>query len=122
MSVAGESSTGVIREIQRCCEEREVWLKLAGGEKTSVLDKLIEARKPRLVVEVGFYVGYSSTLMGQRLREWGGRLVSIEVDPIHAAIGQVSVALAGLADVVEVWVGHSSDVLPRILDEFGPAS
>eukprot|EP00927_Polykrikos_kofoidii_P078905 TRINITY_DN75702_c0_g1_i1.p1 TRINITY_DN75702_c0_g1~~TRINITY_DN75702_c0_g1_i1.p1 ORF type:complete len:896 (+),score=90.77 TRINITY_DN75702_c0_g1_i1:63-2690(+) len=116
------SSAAVVRDIRRCAEERENWLKLAGGEKTAVLEKLIVARKPRLVVEVGFYVGYSSTIMGRHLRKWDGRLVSIEVDPVHAAIGQVSVLQAGLADVVDVWVGHSGDVLPRILDEFGPGS
>mmetsp|Transcript_135617 Transcript_135617/g.433850 ORF Transcript_135617/g.433850 Transcript_135617/m.433850 type:complete len:842 (+) Transcript_135617:132-2657(+) len=122
VAVEPGNARSVIREIQRCVEEREAWLKLAGGEKTVVLERLVRERRPRLIVEVGFYVGYSSTVMGRHLREWGGRLVSIEVDPVHVAIGQVSVALAGLADIVDVWVGHSSDVLPRLLTEFGPDS
>jgi len=32
----------------------------------------------------------------------------------------MSNVLAGLADVIDVWVGHSSDVIPRLLDVFGP--
>mmetsp|Transcript_92013 Transcript_92013/g.180306 ORF Transcript_92013/g.180306 Transcript_92013/m.180306 type:complete len:237 (-) Transcript_92013:56-766(-) len=57
--------------------------------------------------------------MARRLQDWGGRLISIEVDPVHVAIGQVSVLCAGLADVVDVWAGHSADVLPRLLAEVG---
>lgn len=118
----GDAAITVLESIERWVELGETWLKLAGGEKAIVLDRLVDARRPRLLVEIGFYVGYSSTRMARRLRAWGGRLVSIEVDPVHAAIGQVSVVLAGLSDVVDVWVGHSAEVVPRLLDEFGPGS
>lgn len=116
------NAASVVDEIVRCVAERKAWLKLAGGEKAEVMARLVEARRPRLVVEVGFYVGYSSSCMAQRLRTWGGRVVSVEVDPVHAAIGQANVVLAGLADVVDVWVGHSKDVFSRLIREFGPQS
>jgi len=101
--------------IETFIREQELWLKLAGDEKGAVLDAVLAASgKPRLVVEVGLYVGYSSTRMGSQLRAWGGRVISMEVDPYHAAIARNTIELAGLSDVIEVWVGHSENLIPRL--------
>ncbi|CAK0824649.1 unnamed protein product [Prorocentrum cordatum] len=75
------------RSIESFTQEQELWLKLAGDEKGAVLDAVIAMHgRPMLVVEVGLYVGYSSTRMASQLRAWGGRIISMEVDPYHAAI------------------------------------
>ena len=75
--------------IETFIREQELWLKLAGDEKGAVLDAVLAASKQaRLVVEVGLYVGYSSTRMASQLRAWGGRVISMEVDPYHAAIAR----------------------------------
>eukprot|EP00971_Amphidinium_carterae_P264615 5249097-Amphidinium_carterae.1 len=101
--------------IETFIREQELWLKLAGDEKGAVLDAVLAASgKPRLVVEVGLYVGYSSTRMASQLRAWGGRVITMEVDPYHAAIARNSIELAGLSDVIDVWCGHSENLIPRL--------
>eukprot|EP00928_Gymnodinium_smaydae_P015340 TRINITY_DN15662_c0_g1_i1.p1 TRINITY_DN15662_c0_g1~~TRINITY_DN15662_c0_g1_i1.p1 ORF type:complete len:957 (-),score=169.88 TRINITY_DN15662_c0_g1_i1:202-3072(-) len=101
--------------IESFIREQELWLKLAGDEKGAVLDAVIEAHgRPRLVVEVGLYVGYSSTRMASKLKQWGGKVISMEVDPYHAAISRNTIELAGLADYIEIWVGHSENLIPRL--------
>merc|ERR1719162_308556 len=81
--------------IESFTREQELWLKLAGDEKGAVLDAVIAMHgRPMLVVEVGLYVGYSSTRMASQLRAWGGRIISMEVDPYHAAIARNTIELA----------------------------
>lgn len=65
-------------------------------------------------VEVGLYVGYSSTRMASQMRRWGGRVISMEVDPYHAAIARNTIEWAGLSDYIEIWCGHSENLIPRL--------
>lgn len=103
------------KAIESFTREQELWLKLAGDEKGAVLDAVLAMHgRPRLVVEVGLYVGYSSTRMASQLKAWGGRVISMEVDPYHAAISRNTIELAGLSDYIEVWVGHSENLIPRL--------
>merc|ERR1740121_3124434 len=103
------------RSIESFTQEQELWLKLAGDEKGAVLDAVIAMHgRPMLVVEVGLYVGYSSTRMASQLRAWGGRVISMEVDPYHAIIARNTIEWAGLSDCIEIWVGHSENLIPRL--------
>lgn len=101
--------------IESFTREQELWLKLAGDEKGAVLDAVLAMQdRPRLVVEVGLYVGYSSTRMASQMRAWGGRVISMEVDPFHAVIARNTIEWAGLSDYIEIWVGHSENLIPRL--------
>lgn len=103
------------RAIESFTKEQELWLKLAGDEKGAVLDAVIAMQdRPRLVVEVGLYVGYSSTRMASQMKAWGGKVISMEVDPFHAVIARNTIEWAGLSDVVEIWCGHSENLIPRL--------
>jgi len=103
------------RAIESFTREQELWLKLAGDEKGAVLDAVLAmSDRPKLVVEVGLYVGYSSTRMASQMRAWGGRVISMEVDPYHAIIARNTIEWAGLSDCIEVWVGHSENLIPRL--------
>lgn len=112
------------RAIESFIREQELWLKLAGDEKGAVLDSVIAAAReagqdrPRLIVEVGLYVGYSSTRMASQIKAWGGKIISMEVDPYHAAIARNTIEWAGLTDVIEVWCGHSENLIHRLRRRF----
>jgi predicted O-methyltransferase YrrM len=71
----------------------------------------------RRVLEVGTLGGFSTIWMARALPE-GGRLVTIEVDPHHAAVAGRNIAAAGLADRVEVRVGPALEVLPGLEGPF----
>merc|ERR1712024_286335 len=58
--------------------------------------------------------GYSATRMARLLRPMGGRMVTVEVDPVHACIARSTLEFAGLADVVTVCIGYSEDVIPHL--------
>ena len=80
------------------------------GRLLQVLLGMIDARQ---VLEVGTLGGYSAIWMARALPS-DGQLLSIEIEPVHAAFAQRYVARAGLADRVEVRVGRALDVLPSL--------
>ncbi|MFG0276187.1 MAG: O-methyltransferase [Phycisphaerales bacterium] len=79
-----------------------------------------QGRAARRIIEVGTLAGYSALWLAQGLAP-GGRLITIEVDPDHAAFAQAEFERAGIADRVEIRIGAALDVLPGILRELEPA-
>ncbi|KAI1761372.1 S-adenosyl-L-methionine-dependent methyltransferase [Hypoxylon sp. FL1150] len=89
-----------------------------GEYKSKTVINLIKNEKPRVMVELGGYVGYSAVAFGAALRDVGGkRYYSLEKNPEFAAVISMLVALAGLSDIVKVVVGSSSSSLERLCKE-----
>lgn len=90
-----------------------------GEDKGRIVADLIAEVKPKVMVELGGYVGYSCILFGNAVRKAGGaRYFSLERNPEFAAVIASLVDLAGLSDIVKVIVG-SSDVSIKRLHEHG---
>lgn len=77
---------------------------------------LVRAVGARRVVEVGTLAGYSAIWIARALPP-EGRLVTIEIDPDHAAAAQRTLADAGVDERVEILVGDAA----AILSALGPA-
>ncbi|KAI1384965.1 S-adenosyl-L-methionine-dependent methyltransferase [Hypoxylon trugodes] len=89
-----------------------------GEYKAKAITKLIKDENPRVIVELGGYVGYSAIAFGAALKGVGGqRYYSLEMNPEFAAVMSVLVDLAGLSNVVKVIVGPSSNSLERLVKE-----
>jgi predicted O-methyltransferase YrrM len=80
------------------------------GKLLHLLARLV---RPRAVLELGTLGGYSTIWLARAL-EPGGRLVTLEAVPEHAAVARENLARAGLADVVEVIVGPALETLPGV--------
>lgn len=74
------------------------------------LQLLVRAVGARRAVEVGTLAGYSAVWIARALGE-GGRLVTLELNPDHAAVARRSLEDAGLADRVELRVGDAAETL-----------
>lgn len=83
------------------------------GKFLQVLMATVGARK---VLEIGSLFGYSAIWMARALPP-GGRLITIELNPLHAQTTRENIARAGLADRVEVREGDARVILPRLADE-----
>jgi predicted O-methyltransferase YrrM len=71
------------------------------GKMLHLLARMAGARS---ILEVGTLGGYSTIWLGRALPP-GGRLISLELDPVHAQVARSNLARAGLDDRVEVRVG-----------------
>lgn len=71
----------------------------------------------RRILEIGTLAGYSTIWLARALPE-GGRLVTLEIDPKHAAVARENLAAAGVADRVDVRIGPALETLPMLEGPF----
>ena len=74
------------------------------------LQVLVAAAGARRVAEVGTLAGYSALWIARALPA-DGRLITLEINPDHAAVARRSLAAAGVSDRVEVRVGDAGALL-----------
>jgi predicted O-methyltransferase YrrM len=70
------------------------------------------------VLEIGGSRGYSTIWLGAGVRYLGGRVLSLEHDPVKAEAWRKNVADAGLDDWVELVEGDAHETLAEIDDVF----
>ena len=70
------------------------------------------------VLEIGGSRGYSSIWLGAGVRYFGGRVLSLEADPVKIDAWRRNVADAGLEETVELVEGDAFEQLPEIGDVF----
>jgi predicted O-methyltransferase YrrM len=68
------------------------------------------------ILEIGTLAGYSTIWLARALGR-GGRLVTLESNPAHAAVARENIARAGLSNVVDLRAGLALDILPVIAAE-----
>ena len=86
------------------------------GKLLNLLTGTVGARS---VLEIGTLGGYSAIWLARALPP-GGRLITLEADPIRAEVARANIRRAGLADVVDVRVGAALETLPRLAAESLP--
>ncbi len=70
------------------------------------------------VLELGGSRGYSSVWLAAGVRIFGGRVLSLESDPVKCEAWRANVAEAGLEETAELLEGDAFETLPRIDDVF----
>lgn len=81
-----------------------------------LLQILASMQGARTILEIGTLGGYSTIWLARALPP-GGRVVTLEANPTHAAVAQKNIARAGLADVVDIRVGKAIETLPHLAQE-----
>jgi predicted O-methyltransferase YrrM len=79
---------------------------------------LVGATNARHVLEIGAASGYSAIWIGMGLRQTGGRLTTIEFDPVRAREAAANIQRAGLSDIVRVIHGDAFQEIPKVPGSF----
>jgi predicted O-methyltransferase YrrM len=79
---------------------------------------LVGAIGAKQVLEIGAASGYSAIWIGLGLRQTGGKLVTIEYDPIRAKEAAANIQKAGLSDIVQVISGDAFKEIPKVQGQF----
>lgn len=100
------------------------WLMNVGDEKGEILDAAVRRARPRVLLELGAYCGYSALRMARAMPPTA-RLVSVELSADNARVARQVWDHAGLGDRVSVVVGSigdGGDTLRRLVGQcgFGP--
>jgi len=83
------------------------------GKFLQILALLCNAKK---ILEVGTLAGYSTIWLARALPE-DGQLITIELDPKHAAVAKKNMQLAGLGSKVDIRIGKAMDILSALETE-----
>jgi predicted O-methyltransferase YrrM len=80
------------------------------GKLLAILAQSIRARS---ILEIGLLGGYSTIWLGRALAP-GGKVITLEVDPKHAAVARANLERAGLDGMVELRLGPALKTLPQL--------
>jgi predicted O-methyltransferase YrrM len=83
------------------------------GKFLQVLARLCKASR---ILEIGTLGGYSTIWMARALPSTG-RLISLELDPNHAAVARKNIIHAGLDSIVDIRIGKALDSLAQMKTE-----
>jgi predicted O-methyltransferase YrrM len=79
---------------------------------------LIASSHRKRALEIGGASGYSAIWMAQGLRATGGKLVTIEYDPVRAKELAENIKRAGFSDIVQVVAGDAFAEIPKLPGTF----
>ncbi|WP_411342169.1 O-methyltransferase [Sphingopyxis sp. J-6] len=85
----------------------------AQGKMLYLLAEMAGARR---ILEVGTLGGYSTIWLARALPD-DGRLVTLELEPHHAAVARANLERAGVSAKVDIRVGAASQSLAAMVDE-----
>jgi caffeoyl-CoA O-methyltransferase len=79
---------------------------------------MVASSGAKKALEIGGASGYSAIWIGMGLRDTGGKLVTIEYDPVRAKELAENIRRAGLSDIVQVVAGDAFQQIPKVAGTF----
>jgi predicted O-methyltransferase YrrM len=92
-------------------------LPIVGRCRGQVLINIIRKIKPKRILEIGTFMGYSTILMGREL-ENDAKIITIEFNEDLARIAQENIKKAEIRPTVEIVVDDALNAIPRLDGEF----
>jgi predicted O-methyltransferase YrrM len=80
------------------------------GKFLNLLARLSGAKR---ILEIGTLGGYSTIWLGRAIPA-GGRLITLEIDPTHAAVAKANIERAGIGACVELLLAPALESLARL--------
>ena len=90
---------------------------LSGHLQGSILTMLTKMIRPRSILEIGTYTGYSAICMARALPP-GGRLITIEMNDELEGFAARYFEQAGLKHVIVQKIGLAQEILPELQGKF----
>ena len=80
------------------------------GRVLSMISKMI---RPKVVLEIGTYLGYSALCFAEGLAE-GGKVITLDVDEQTHKVARSFVAKSAYADRIEFHIGPAAEIIPTL--------
>lgn len=111
---ANDDLTPAVQKVLESIRAADKGLLAVSEEDGRFLRVLIASTGAKRVLEIGAASGYSAIWMGLGVRQTGGRLTTIEYDPVRAKEAADNIRRAGLQDVVTVISGDAFKAIPSL--------
>ncbi|CAF3571998.1 unnamed protein product [Rotaria sordida] len=93
------------------------WLMNIGDRKGEILDQAIQIRKPKTILELGTFLGYSALRIISQLPD-DILLITIEADSQSAEIARTILEYAGVINRVKIINDYTENVIPNLSKNF----
>ena len=90
---------------------------LSGHFQGRVLSMLSHMIRPRRVLEIGTYTGYSALCFAEGLIE-DGKVITIDVNEELEDLVREYISKAGMENKIEYHIADATQLIPRLDDEF----
>jgi predicted O-methyltransferase YrrM len=90
---------------------------LSGHLQGSFIQMISHMARPRRILEIGTYTGYSAICLAQGLQD-SGLLHTIEIDEELHDIGARYFSKAGLSDIIVQHTGNALEIIPTLDESF----
>jgi|SRR5436309_595890 len=113
---SGESD--VLKELRReCYEHYEDSSMLSGFFQGRVLAMFSKMIRPRVVLEIGTYLGYSALCFAEGLVE-GGKVITLDIVEETNKVARSFVARTEYKDRIEFHLGNAVEIIPTLNETF----
>jgi caffeoyl-CoA O-methyltransferase len=82
----------------------------------SFLQLMARSVRASRILELGTFGAYSTIWLAKGLNT-PGKLITMEANPVHAAMAKANIERSGLKDRVELRIGKGLDLLPQLAEE-----
>ena len=115
-ATTGESE--VLEELRRECEEHyEDKAMLSGFFQGRVLSMFSHMIMPKVVLEIGTYLGYSALCFAEGLAE-GGKVITLDIQEDTNRVARSFVEKSTYAGKIEFHLGNAVDIIPTLPETF----
>ena len=109
---SGES--GVLQELRReCYEHYEDSAMLSGFYQGRVLAMLSKMVRPRVVLEIGTYLGYSALCFAEGLAD-GGKIITLDVNEETNKVARSFAAKTKYSAQIDFRLGPATEIIPTL--------
>jgi predicted O-methyltransferase YrrM len=113
---SGESN--VLQELrEHCYAHYDDSSMLSGFVQGRILAMFSKMIRPRTVLEVGTYLGYSALCFAEGLAE-GGKVITLDINEETNKVARSFVERSAFKDKIEFHLGEAVDVIPTLTDTF----
>jgi len=78
---------------------------------------LLHIIRPKRILEIGTSIGFSTTILAKVAKEYGGKVITLDIDPDVAANARKNFEREGVSDVIEIMIGDAEEIISKFDDE-----
>jgi caffeoyl-CoA O-methyltransferase len=110
--------TPLLKVINRDTHARVMMPRMLSGHlQGRVLSMISHMIKPRVILEIGTFTGYSALCLAEGLPQ-GGKLITIDINEELEGTVRKYFADAGVADKIDFRIGRADEILPGLNETF----
>jgi len=108
----------VLRELREECERNyEDKSMLSGFVQGRILSMFSKMIRPKVVLEIGTYLGYSALCFAEGLSE-GGKVITLDIQEETNRVARSFVERSKYKDSIEFHLGYATEIIPTLPETF----